>query len=83
MDSINGRTGLPRGTRPDAETADKAILIKRVSEMRATYQVRLLAFMTLQSGKKLVIEVPENCVIHKSLRDLIEQVPDIVRIVRK
>jgi hypothetical protein len=83
MELTNGRPGVPRGTRPDAETVDTVILIKRVSQMRATYQVRLLAFMASQRGKTLVIEVPDDCVIHDSLHDLIERVPDTVRIVRR
>ena len=82
MGAAEVKGGRPRGTRPDAETDNKAILIKRVSGLRATYQIRLLAFLALQRGMTLVIEVPKECVIHKSLSDLIVQLPAVIRIER-
>ena len=73
---------IPRGSRPDAETAGEVILIKRLSEMRATYQVRLLAFLAGERGKPLVIEVPQQCRIHESLRELMDQLPGVIKIRR-
>ena len=55
------RNRVPRGTRPDAETADKVNLIKNVSLLRATYQMRLLTFKALQTQKKLILKVPNSC----------------------
>lgn len=49
---------VARGTRPDEETFDRFLLIKRASTLRATYQIRLLASSAVQKGKKLVIEIP-------------------------
>ena len=64
---------VPRGTRPDAETADKIYLFKNVSTLRATYQIKLLAFKAIDSGKKLILKVPKSCHFHDSLKDLIKE----------
>ena len=73
---------VARGTRPDAETFDKLLLVKRASELRATYQIRLLAYRAVQEGRKLVIEVPKECKVHGDLRELTKQYPKNVTIVR-
>ena len=72
-----------RGTRADAESADEILLIKNVSLLRATYQIRLLAFKAVQTRKTLVITVPKRCEIHPSLRDLMSQVPEKIRLRRR
>ena len=64
------------------ETHDKLVLIKRVSEMRVTYQIRLLTYLALQSGRKLIIELPENAKIHRTLRAYREEFANTIRIVR-
>ena len=69
----------PRGTRPDAETADAIVLIKNVSTLRATYQVKLLAYKAVQTGKKLVLHVPPSCRFDPSLQSLIDAMPQIIR----
>jgi len=63
---------VPRTSRPDAETSNNIYLIKNVSILRATYQIRLLCFKATDSGKKLVLKVPNTCQFHSSLRDLIK-----------
>lgn len=73
---------VARGTRPDAETFNKLLLIKRASELRATYQIRLLTYRAMQEGRKLVVEVPKECKIHSGLRELMKQHPDNITIVR-
>ena len=73
---------VARGARPDGETHEKLFLIKNVSEMRATYQVRLLAYRASQECKKLVIDVPKGCKIHSTLRQLAEQLPRTIEITR-
>jgi hypothetical protein len=65
------RRQVPRGTRPDAETIDTIYLIKNVSNLRATYQIRLLAFKAVKEHKKLAIRVPKPCRFGKSLKGLI------------
>jgi len=71
---------VPRGARVDAESFDKLLLIKNVSVLRATYQIRLLLFRAIEVRKKLVIVVPKHCVVHRTLRDLVREHSKIVRI---
>ena len=73
------RHQVPRGSRPDGETYDRIYLIKRVSVLRATYQIRLLAFFALEKNKKLVLCVPKECIFHSSLKDLIGSVPAVIK----
>ena len=82
METRQTRHQVARGTRPDAETFDKLLLIKRASELRATYQIRLLTFRAMQESKKLVIEIPKHCKVHGSLRTLTKQYPRNIRIAR-
>jgi hypothetical protein len=70
---------VPRGSRPDAETIDKIYLIKNVAVLRATYQIRLLAFKAVQSQKKLMLKVPPSCQFHASLRGLIKMTGKTIR----
>ncbi len=64
------RHQVPRGTLPDAETSTRIYLIKNVSLLRATYQVRLLLYRAEQTGKKLVFRVPKVCRFGPDLADL-------------
>ena len=66
------RHQVARGSRPDAETGEKNYLIKNVSVLRATYQIRLLAFAAVESRKKLILKVPKSCQFHTTLKDLIK-----------
>jgi len=70
---------IPRGTRPDAETPDRIILIKNVSLLRATYQVRLLALKAVEGRKKLILQVPRACRFDPSLTALIGALPGTIR----
>jgi hypothetical protein len=69
----------PRGARADAETPDGIYLIKNVSRLHATYQVRLLAFAARDRGKQLVLVVPPSCQFERGLRELMELRPDAIR----
>ena len=71
---------VARGARADAERSDSLFLLKNVSMLRLTYQIRLLAFRAQDTGRKLVIRVPSKCKIHPSLRDFQKEFPKIVRI---
>ncbi len=82
MDFRYTKNQVARGTRPDSETYDKFYLIKIVSEMRATYQVRLLTYFALQRKKQLIIEVPKHCKIHKSLREFQREFSNLIKIKR-
>ena len=59
-----------RGARADAEAHDKLFLFKNVSELRATYQIRLLLFRATQEGKKLLIDLPKTSRISPDLMTL-------------
>ena len=82
MDYKYTKHQVARGTRADHETNDKLLLLKKVSVMRATYQVRLLAFIASQKGKKLVIRMPKGAKIHSSLRDLRNATGNLIKIER-
>jgi hypothetical protein len=69
----------PRGSRPDAATASALYLIKNVSRLRATYQVRLLAYAAREQGRQLVLVVPQSCQFEPGLRELIESHPGLIR----
>jgi hypothetical protein len=73
---------VARGTRPDAETYGKLYLIKNVSELRATYQVRLLAYRAQQEGSKLIICLPKGAKQHSSLRKLRRDCGTLIKIER-
>lgn len=70
---------VPRGSLPDAETLDKIYLIKNVSELRATYQIKLLAYRAAENNKKLIIKLPDTCKIHGSLKRLIKETGNIIK----
>jgi hypothetical protein len=73
------RHQVPRGSRPDAETSDSIYLIKNVTVLRATYQIRLLAFKALESHKKLFLKVPLTCKFHSTLKSLIKTTGKIIK----
>lgn len=62
---------VARGAMPDAEKFNRMYLIKNVSVLRATYQIRLLVFKAVESKTQLVIRVPTACVFHESLEALV------------
>jgi hypothetical protein len=71
---------VARGARADAERNDAFFLLKKVSSLRLTYQIRLLAFRAFESERKLVIRVPANCKLHPSLRDFQKAHSKVVQI---
>ncbi len=71
---------VPRGARADGESHDKLFLLKNVSTLRLTYQIRLLTLQASESGKQLVIRVPKHCNSHSSLRDFTREFASIVRV---
>lgn len=66
---------VARGARPDAELNGTMYLIKKVSKLRATYQIRLLLYRAVQSGAMLVIDVPKSCELTGSLQRLSSEYP--------
>lgn len=71
---------VARGARADALTRNQLTLIKNVSILRATYQIRLLAFKAAEEGKKLVIMIPKRCQVHETLRQFVKEKSQIVRL---
>lgn len=82
MDFIYTRHQVPRGARADAEVGDKLYLIKNVSELRLTYQIKMLAFMAGTRGKKLVVQLPKGAKVHQSLKDFVRDMSGLVRVER-
>ena len=76
--SVQTRHQVPRGTRADAEKFNRLYLVKNVSTLHATYQIRLLAFRAVSEGLKLVIKVPKACKYHSSLLDLIKKTGNVI-----
>ncbi len=69
-----------RRVRPDAETAEALVLVKYVGCLHATRQVREAAARAEELGKKLVILVPKGFRPADSLRLLMANNPDLIRI---
>jgi hypothetical protein len=68
----------PRGSRPDAETPASLILVKNVSRLRATYQVRLLALRALEERRTLLLRVPPHCTFEEDLAGLCTAAPGLI-----
>jgi hypothetical protein len=76
------KRGIPRGALPDAEDERHIYLFKNVSSLRATYQIRLLAFLAGSRGKTLLLCIPQRCVPDASILDLIADARGSVRLKR-
>ena len=82
MQNRQTRHQTPRGALADSVTQDRLVLVKNVSRIRATYQIRLLAFRAAETGAKLVIFVPKHCTIDRTLRALMRELPKAILIER-
>jgi hypothetical protein len=76
------RHQVARGALSDAEAPGKIYLFKRVSQLGATYQIRLLAYMAWKNGLKLVLRVPKDCALRPSLRALQRKLPALLVVER-
>jgi hypothetical protein len=76
------RHQVARGARADAEVDGEWFLIKRTSELHATYQIRLLAYLAAQKRRKIRIEIPKRCKIHGDLRELLRLFPKMLKVTR-
>lgn len=70
---------VARGARPDAHALNTMYLIKSVTRLRATYQIRLLAFRAVERGEKLVLRVPAACRFDPALETLLQACNGAVR----
>ena len=81
-DTVHPRQPRPRGTRPDAVRGNDLYLIKNVSELRLTYQIKLLTYFATQQGGKLIVRLPARTRIHPSLGDFTVKFAGAIRIDR-
>jgi hypothetical protein len=70
--------GRLRATCPDAETDTRLYLVKNVSVLRATYQVRLLAYRAMVEHKELILKVPEECEFARNLQDFVRRTGKLI-----
>jgi hypothetical protein len=76
------RHQVPRGTLADLETPNRLYLMKNVSRMRATYQVRMLLCRAEEDGKKLVLRLPKTCKLGDDLVSLRREHPATIIVER-
>jgi hypothetical protein len=72
----------PRGAKADAEVGDKVYLIKSASQLRLTYQIRMLTYMVQTQNKKLIIQLPRATKVHNSLKEFVRSMNELVKIER-
>jgi len=72
MDAKYTRNQVLRSALPDAEKFNVMHLVKNVSKLRATYQIRLLAYRAVGNKMKLILKVPAHCEFSTSLQALID-----------
>ena len=73
----------PRGAKADAEVGDKVYLIKNVSQLRLTYQIKMLTYMVRTRNKKLIIQLPKAAKVHESLKVFVRSMNGLIKIERK
>lgn len=76
------RHQVARGSRPDAVSGSKAYLIKNVSELRLTYQIRLLTFLAAERRSRLVIRIPKSAQLSRDLRAFVKEHSAVLKIER-
>jgi hypothetical protein len=76
------RHQVARGSRPDAVSGSKLYLIKNVSVLRLTYQIRLLTSLVTERRGTLVIRVPKSARLSRDLRVFVKESARIVKIER-
>jgi len=80
MDFRYTKHQVARGSKPDAERQDAVFLLKNVSQLRLTYQIRLLTFNAQESGRRLIIRIPSRCKLLPSLTDFQKKNNKFIRI---
>jgi hypothetical protein len=73
MEFRYSRWQTPRGARPDAVRGSDRYLIKNVTTLRLTYQVRLLTFAAEQDGGRLILRIPKACRLSADLRQFVAE----------
>ena len=57
-----------RGTRPDVDDPERGYwLLKNVSRLHLTYQIKLLGYLATKNDRYLFIKVPKTCELSPTL----------------
>ena len=80
MDVFYTKHQTIRGSLADGEDIDKLIIIKKVSSLHLTYQIKVLTYMASTKGKKLIIITPRDVKILPSLKQYVKENSKIVKI---
>ena len=81
MDFRYTKRQVARGARPDAsDGGGEFYLLKRVSLLRLTYQIRLLTYMAMQADGHLTIRVPKGARTSTDLRGFLREHRRVVRL---
>lgn len=83
MDFMYTKHQTARGARADAEVGGKIFLIKKVSMLRLTYQIKMLAYMASVRGKMLVIRLPKTAKVHADLNEYVKSNSGLVKVERE
>lgn len=73
---------MPRSARADAEIGEKLYLIKNVSRLRLTYQIRLLTYAAQTRKMKLIIRLPRAASVDASLERFLVRFSSLIQIER-
>ncbi|CAN7307427.1 hypothetical protein [Knoellia sp. LjRoot47] len=74
---------VPRGARPDAVKDNWPHLIKNVSRLRCTYQIRVLTALAEDAGQRLVVVVPKGTRLSRDLTQFIRDHKASIRVDRR
>ena len=74
---------VPRGARPDAIRDNRPYLIKKVDQLRCTYQIRVLTAVAAASGQRLVVVVPKGARLTPDLRQFVRDHKGAITIERR
>lgn len=74
------RHQVARGSRPDAVSGTKAYLLKNVSELRLTYQIRLLTLLAAERRSVLIVRIPKSARVSRDLRDFANEHSSVLKI---
>jgi len=80
MDYRYTKDQVARGVLPDAQDSRRVCLVKKVTTLRPTYEVRLLTFLASEAGRKLVILVPRQFNPHPAFSRLAADFPKVIQV---
>ncbi|WJS95654.1 hypothetical protein NYQ10_04180 [Flavobacterium johnsoniae] len=69
----NTKHQVARTAKADAFSNNKWYLIKCCSELKATYQIKLLLFNAISKKGQLIIRVKKKCLLNNDLKQLVKE----------